>query len=262
MLPKIRSIMKTTLVTSVLIIIFFSCSRHKDIIPKDCEELKVQGIIDSFAYPFRPGSAEWKKLTSHTDMVAAVTVPKNELQSMCTQGLVYTCIYCPLFIDLFACNHIYDCFLGLTENINSFGELIIRSDAGSELFDYYKTLFDTTKSSTKYIDTQFKIYGIETFFAQQEFLTKLNEQELKAVVIDAYNKLKYKQKNNVSSMSIKSSNYLLANILYHNLIYEPMINLIDRNNMDLFLYDQMWLVNQPIDSIEYLTNKYILEHSK
>lgn len=254
--------MKTTLVTSILIITFFSCSHNKDIIPKDCEELKAQGIIDSFPYPFKPGSAEWKSLKSHSEMVAAVTVPESELQSMCTQGLVYTCIYCPLFIDLFVCNHIRDCFLGLTENVNSFGELITRSDAGIELFNYYKTSFDTTKSSTKYSEAQFKIYKIETFFTQQEFLTTLNEQELKVVLADVYSKLKYKQKNNVTGMSLNSSNYLLSNILYHNLQYEPLIELINRNDMGWFLNDQMWLVNQPVDSIEYFTKKYLLEHSK
>jgi hypothetical protein len=254
--------MKTTFVTVVLVIIFFSCSHNKEITPKNCEELKAQGIIDSFPYPFKPGSSEWQSLKSQSEMVAAVTVPENELQSMCTQGLVYTCVYCPLFIDLFACNHIRDCFLGLTENVNSFGELITRHDAGIELFNYYKTFFDTTKNSTKYTDAQFKIYGIETFFAQQEFLITLNGQELRAVLADAYSKLKYKQKNNVTGMSINSSNYLLSNILYHNLHYEPLIELIDRNDMGYFLYDQMWLVNQPIDSIQYFTEKYLLDHSK
>jgi hypothetical protein len=254
--------MKTSFFIVVLIIIFFSCSSHKEINPKNCEELKSQGLIDSFQYPFKPGSAEWGKLTSSTEMINAVTVPQNELQSMCTHGLVYTCIYCPLFIDLFVCNHIRDCFLGLTENVNSFGELITRSDAGIELFNYYENFFDTTKSSTKYFEAQFKIYGIETFFAQQEFLTTLNEQELKDVLIDAYSKLKYKQRNNVSRMFINSSNYLLSNILYHNLHYEPLIELIDRNDMSWFLYDQMWFVNQPIDSIEYFTERYIVDHSK
>lgn len=257
-----RLFMKTTFFTVVLMIIFFSCTQHKELVPKDCGELKAQGIIDSFPYPFKPGSAEWKNLTSHTDMIKAVTVPESELKRMCTQGLVYTCIYCPLFIDLFVCNHIRDCFIALTENVNSFGELVTRSDAGIELFNYYKTFFDTTKSSTKYIEAQFKIYEIETFFAQQEFLITLNEQELENVLADAYSKLKYKQRSNVSRMSINSSNYLLSNILYHNLHYEPLIELIDRNDMGWFLNDQMWLVNQPIDSIEYFTEKYLLDHSK
>jgi hypothetical protein len=249
--------MKATFISVVLVIIFFSCSHNKEIISKDCEILKAQGIIDSFAYPFRPGSAEWKSLKSHSEMIAAVTVPESELKSMCTQGLVYTCVYCPLFIDLFACNHIRDCFMSLTDNVNSFGELITRNDAGIELFNYYKICFDTTKISTKYTDAQFKIYGIETFFAQQEFLTTLNEQELKTVLSDVYSKLKYKQENDVTTMSITSSRYLLCNILYHNLQYEPLIKLIDRNDMNWFLNSQMWLVNQPVDSIDYFAGKYL-----
>ena len=249
--------MKATIISVVFVIFIFSCSRNKEFLPKDCEELKAQGIIDSFPYPFRPGSAEWKSLKSHDEMIAAVTVPENELQDMCTQGLVYTCVYCPLFIDLFTCNHLRDCFLSLTENVNSFGELITRSDAGTELFNYYRTFFDTTKTTAKDIDVQFKIYGIETFFGQQEFLSKLNDQELRDLLSDVYGKLKYKQGNNVTGMSITSSRYLLANILYHNLQYEPLVKLIDINDMGWFINSQMWLVNQPVDSIDYFAGKYL-----
>jgi len=251
--------MKSAIITVALLIIIFSCS-HNEIIPSDCEALKAQGIIDSFSYPFRPGSSEWKSLNSHTEMIAAVTVPEEELHSMCTQGLVYTCVYCPLFIDLFVCNHLRDCFLGLTGNVNSFGELITRSDAGSELFNYYRTYFDTTKSGSKALETQFKIYEFETFFGQHEFLITLNNYELNAVIREVYSKLKYKQRNNVTGMSINSSRYLLGNILYHNLKYEPLIDLIDRNDMIWFINDQMWLDDQPVDSIDYFTEKYLLEY--
>jgi hypothetical protein len=252
--------MKTAFVTTVIILIFFSCSHEKDFILKDCEALKAQGIIDSFPYPVRPGSGEWKDLSSSAEMVEAVTVPEGELKRMCTNGLVYTCVYCPLFYDLMVCNFIHDCFIGLTEQINSFGELITRPDAGPELFDYYKTYFDTTKSNIIYTDAQIRIHCVETFFAQQEFLTKLDETELLSVLTDAYGKLKFKQRNNVSLMSIASSNYLIVNILYYNLEYEPIMDLIDRNNMEPFLNNQMWFENQPVDSIGYWAKKYILDH--
>jgi hypothetical protein len=253
--------MKTTFISLVLVIFSCSCS-NKEIIPKDCEKLKAQGVIDSFPYPIRPGSAEWKELKSHTEMVAAVTVPESELKTMCTQGLVYTCVYCPLFIDLLVCNHIRDCFLGLTKNINLFGELITRSDAGTELFTYYKTLFDTTKNSTRYIDVQYKIYSVETFFAQQEFLSKLTDQELNEVFTDAFSKLEYKQKYSLGWIYIHSSYYLLGNLLYYNLHYEPFINFIDRYDMEIFLYDQMSLSNQPVDSIKYYSEKYLQDNLK
>ena len=252
--------MKTILVTSVIILILFSCSHNKDFIEKNCEALKAQGIIDSFPYPVRPGSQEWKDLSSSDEMVEAVTVPESELKRMCTHGLVYTCVYCPLFYDLMVCNFIRDCFVGMTEHINSFGELITRPDAGLELFNYYKTYFDTTKSNIIYTVEQLRIHCVETFFAQREFLTKLDEQELKSVLIDAYGKLKYKQRNNISTMSIASCNYLIVNILYYNLEYEPIIELIDRNNMEPFLTNQMWFENQPVDSIGYLAERYILDH--
>jgi hypothetical protein len=114
----------------ITILIFcFSCNHHEEVAPKDCQALKNQGIIDSFPYPIRPGSSDWANLSNQDEKYEAVYVPENILQNMCTQGLVYTCVYCPLFINLTVFNTIRSGFVALSENINSFGELINRSDA-------------------------------------------------------------------------------------------------------------------------------------
>lgn len=243
----------------LLVALLFACTHKEPIIPKDCEELKTQGIIDSFPYPVRPGSEEWKKFTSHQQMVDAVTVPEKILGNMCTRGLVYTCVYCPLFMNLMVCNHIPLCYEMLKDQINSYDELAKREDAGTELMDLYPVLFDTSRAGSNLFDAQFLIHTLETFIAQKDLLRKLNEQQAVKLLSDAYERLVYKQDHNLSWTFISSSYYLLANILYYNLNYPPFVDLVDRNDMLIFLNDQMYLDGQPVDSIPYFTQQFLGE---
>ena len=243
----------------LLVALLFACTHKEPVILKDCEELKSQGIIDSFPYPVRPGSEEWKKFTSHLQMVDAVTVPEKILENMCTHGLAYTCVYCPLFMNLMVCNHIPYCYEMLKEQINSFNELAKREDAGTELMDLYLGLFDTSMAVTNMFDAQFLIHTLETFIAQKDLLGKLNKQQSEELLADAYDRLIYKEHHNLSWTFISSSYYLLANILYYNLRYPPFVDLVDRNDMLIFLNDQMYLDGQPVDSIPYFTQQYLGE---
>jgi len=243
----------------LLVPYLFACTHKEPVIQKDCMELKAQGLIDSFPYPVRPGSEEWKKFTSYQQMVDAVTVPDEILGNMCTLGLVYTCVYCPLFMNLMVCNHIPYCFDMLKEQINSFDELVKREDAGSELMDLYLVLFDTSKAGTNLLDAQFLIHTFETFISQRDLLGKLNDHQSEKLLADAYERLIYKQDHNLSWTFISSSYYLLANILYFNLTYPPFVDLVDRNDMLIFLNDQMYLDGQPVDSIPYFTQQFLGE---
>ena len=255
------SIMRTNFQILVLLIICYSCSRENIVNPKNCEELKANGVIDSFPYPIRPGSDEWKNLKTQVEKYEVLNVPEDVLQNMCTHGLVYTCVYCPFFFQLTVFNNIRSGFISLTNNINSYAELTDRYDSGQELFDYYKTLFDTTWNCIKQIGYQVQILHSEIFFAQQEYLSKLTNQELKEVLIEIYNKLLEKETHNLDKYCINGSLYLLSNILYYNMHYKPLIDFIDRNNLIYFLNDLM-LFNfntDPTDSLKYYSVKYIQE---
>jgi hypothetical protein len=236
-----------------------SCNNHEEFIPKDCEALKIQGIIDSFPYPIRPGSSEWANLSNQDEKYDVVNVPEDILQNMCTHGLVYTCVYCPLFMNLTVFNHIRSGFTALCDNINSFAELIDRSDASFELFEYYKTLFDTTSHNILIISVQIQMYHTEIFFAQQEFIGKFDTNELQNILIYVYNKLLQKEEQNLQSMEIDGSYYLMSNILYHNLEYKPLIDFIERNYLTPFIDDCRLISGQSVDSVKYYSKKYIEE---
>jgi len=254
--------MKTIHLLLGLMIILYSCSDKAGIDQKNCAELKAQGVIDSFPYPIRPGSPEWANLINQDEKYEVVNVPEDILQNMCTHGLVYTCVYCPLFNLLTVYNNIRSGFTSLSDHINSFAELTKRTDAGKELFDYYQTLFDNDWENIKQTEYQVQITLTEIFFAQQEYLNKLNNQELQEVLVEAYNILMEKKTHDLNKECIQGSLYLISNILYHNLHYEPLIDFIDRNNMIYFLNDLMLFDNQSPDSLKYYTELYIQEFIK
>jgi hypothetical protein len=105
------------------------------------------------------------------------------------------------------------------------------------------------------------MYNTEIFFAQQEFLGKLSSNELENVLVNVYNKLVLKENHNLQSLGIEGSYYLMSNILYHGLEYKPLIDFIERNDLNLFLDDCRIISGQSVDFVKYYTEKYINEET-
>jgi hypothetical protein len=229
----------------------------KEPLTTDCQALRESGIIDSFAYPVRPGSDAWRSLTSHDQMVAAVTVPRKELDRMCTRGIVYTCISCPLFIDMFAYNFLSDGYNALCEQVNSFDELRNRADAGLELLSYYSENFDTAGTGYSSAENRFNMYMFESFFAREDFLVGLPDDSLKAVLRISAGNLRYRKRINSDDTFIISVQFLMANCLYWSAGYPEFRGFIERHSMQQFILTPMFFQGQPVDSVEWYAAKYL-----
>src|SRR4030042_129641 len=260
-----RTIMKVSIIIFsqvwLLLAICSSCSHDNNDIPisKNCEELKAQGIIDSFPYPVRPGSEAWENRT--TSIIETVSVPEEILEEMCTYGLVYTCVYCPMFLNMLAFNSPRDGFLWLCK-INSFHELTKREYAGIELFDYYTKLTDTTLNNITFAKYYLQIYLVELFFSQQEFLSQFNNESLNEVLLKAYDNLLIKEKLGIDRTMYVANLYLTANILYFNIKYQPLIDFIDNyETFDIFYTFYIWN-EEVIDSLRFYTEEYVKENLK
>ncbi len=247
----------------ILFVISLSCIKKNNDTPKNCKELKSLGIIDSFSYPIRPGSAEWAELETMDQKYEAVNVPISILNNMCTHGLVYTCVYCPLFYNIIAFNSIHTGLAVLINKINSFEELINRIDANEELLDYYSSLFppDNDTVSTNFLKTEtlMQMFFTELFFAQQEFLSKMSTNDLHTVLQEVYSKLSIKRKYNLTKEYLNGSYYLICNILYYNLQYVPIVDYINRNDLLFFVNDFYPLSNTSADSLDFHISTYLTE---
>lgn len=243
-------------------VLISSCNKHEDIQQKSCEDMKLMGIIDSFSYPILPGTPEWKKLKNWEEITEAVNIPEDILHNMCTYGLVYSCVQCPSYRVIWAFSDKQVGFDNMTESINSFAELCQRNDAGSEFFDYYRTLqpsdYDTTWTNIDKGDFMIHMYVTEVYLSRQVFLTQLTNGELKDIVREAYNKYKEKEKYGLSKTCEVGSFFLISNILYYNLQYQPFVSYVESNNrMPTFLSGFIPVTYPEFDSLKFHAKSFL-----
>jgi len=235
-------------------------------IEKDCGQLKTDGVDESYNYPIKPGTPEWKEFDSHQDMIDAVQVPKCILENMCTYGLVETCFNCPLFGEFYMSNQINTGLIDLENNINSFYELATREDAATELKDKYISMHPDSLNEnwTGYQKFEFVLFFclVEHFISQKKYLGKLMTDQSNELLTDAYNKLVEKKKLEFEKIihleAYAGSVRLLGNILYYNIGFEPFIEYVDNDqNVKNFIIGGRWTTDQNVDSTKHYTRVYL-----
>lgn len=84
----------------LLAVLFISTNTHAIAFENKTQENPTQ--ILSYDYPITPGTDEWKKLTTHKQMLEAVQVPEDILENMDTQELIITVLENPMILDMYA----------------------------------------------------------------------------------------------------------------------------------------------------------------
>lgn len=88
-------------------------------------------------YPVKPGTEEWKKFQSNEEMVKACQIPESILQSLSTNELTDICLRYPLLYDVFAFNNTDEGLDKLFSDFNGIRELYKRKDASDNLIKRY-----------------------------------------------------------------------------------------------------------------------------
>ena len=123
-------------------------------------------------------------------------------------------------------------------------------------------MFDTTWQSIGQVETQVQILHTEIFFAQQEYLGKLDESKELDVLYEAFDILLDKETHQLDIDCINGSYYLISNILYYNIEYEPLISFVDREDLSAFLNDFRPISDDIRDSLKYYSELFILDDTK
>ena len=79
-------------------------------------------------YPVKPGTEEWKTLNSNKDKVDICQLPENILKQTTTNDLFEICLNYPLLSDIYAFNDIYTGTKKLFNDFNGIRELFNRPD--------------------------------------------------------------------------------------------------------------------------------------
>lgn len=146
----------------------------------------VQSADDSYHFPVRGGTEEWKAFTSHIQMLEACMVPEDVLAAMSTEGLIKTCMDYPLKNDLGNYNDFQNGFEGVVRGFNGLQELLKRKDAGTKLIAFYREMkpeaFDKALSIADKGFYAFDIMYVEMMLAQSQVLDNLTVQEQKELL--------------------------------------------------------------------------------
>ena len=88
-------------------------------------------VSDVYDYPVKPGTAAWKTLGGHVEMLKACQIPQSKLNTLSTAVLVETVLNYPLFLDALAYNWPQEGFNAVSGQFNGLQELLKRKDAGT-----------------------------------------------------------------------------------------------------------------------------------
>jgi hypothetical protein len=89
-------------------------------------------------YPVKPGSEEWKSLSSHDKMLKVCQIPDEILKTMTTKDLVIVCLNYPLQFDFYAYDNLLEGIKNVAANFNGLEELLARRDNAQHLFEMLK----------------------------------------------------------------------------------------------------------------------------
>lgn len=152
----------------------------------------------AYNYPVLPGTAAWKNLATHNDMLRVTQVPATVLAGMSTAALVDTVLRYPLFDDMQAFNNPQQGFDKMSSRFNGFAALASRPDAGANLLERYESMStavapEATLLQQGQLDSTFR--RIETLLAQDAFRRTLNPTQLTQLVSESREKLQAKAAN-------------------------------------------------------------------
>lgn len=201
----------------------------------------IETVKDTYKYPIRPGSEEWKAFTSSEQMVEATQIPHSILQPMSTIGVFESCVENPLNIDLYISmepQRFYDSF---KETFNVCKELINRNDIATELIKRYSIMCSEcgannySNFSGEGGNVEYSFASIELLLAQEDILSKVsNEQcyELSQLVLKAYEK---NVKNGQSAFFTLFPVWIAARIMDH--YHYPEFLKLKSQNYQISIFD-------------------------
>lgn len=172
-----------------MILAIHSCN---DTEQKCCECLSAEGKSDAYVYPLTPESPSWDELETGEEMYKACLIPSDQLEKMCTEGILESWLTYPLRLNVFAWPTPQAGIEGIEKQFNGLKEFYTRPDAGMVAFNRYKYLdlsaYDTSASSVSQGKFAITVAVLELTIAQEEVLKAMSSHERNQLVQEALSK--------------------------------------------------------------------------
>ncbi|MCL5267033.1 MAG: hypothetical protein M1469_02885 [Bacteroidetes bacterium] len=185
-----------------------------------------QGRGTAYQWPIKPGTADWKALQTHDEMLAVLQIPVDILEKMSTEDLVETCLNYPLFPDVWAFNSFQEGVDKAIAGFNGFRELIARAGAGKPLSERYQQIdladLDNKKTYNEQGDFIMHMCKLGTLLSQYAVLQNMSRSDRIALLRNSLYKNKVILADGRYSVFGYESNLFLA------------VRILSVENSDLF----------------------------
>ena len=149
-------------------------------------------------YPVKPGTEEWKNLKSGVEKLQSCQIPENVLKKISSLELAKLCVTYPLFYEYTAFNDEREAVSIMIEKFNGLKELSSRKDGAAALIKIYSQMKIQEKEG--YVEkgehsSVLNFEYIELLLSNDKFLNQLSlkeQEELRKLTIEKYGeKLKH-----------------------------------------------------------------------
>lgn len=196
---------------TILIIVGFSCSEEDSI---DCIP---SSFPDSYNYPIKPGTQEWNNLYTREARVKANEIPQYVLETISTGGLLESLLSYPYILDYLAWEEFQTGFEKLKSEQKGFAEVYKRDDLFQIIVEWYESISLDCKEWIYHpinAPVEVEINIIEMIIFQDDFLNRINQNQMREIFELIYKKLKSKGEHGYSETEKTVSVAILGKIMY------------------------------------------------
>lgn len=166
-----------------------SCNKKDNLPTVVCENIPKPS--DTYIYPIRPGTSQWKNLTSGDERLQACQIPDSVLATISTDGLIQSWLDFPLANEILSVNSLQKGIEYFMVDFSGLKELCKRKDTGDKLFERYKKMdplcINNFTSDTAKGTYTFSFTYIEMLLGQDTILNKFAASQKKLLVAEAIN---------------------------------------------------------------------------
>lgn len=219
-----------------------------------------------YDFPIKPGTPEWKSLSSHAERLKVCQIPETIIKKMTTDDLLQTCLNYPFYGDMMAYNTFQQGIENVISDFNGLQEFLRRKDAGANMIECYQKMnpesFDEKWTLVEKGEYAAKMYYLEILMAQDVILTNLNKDKriiLLSISMQKYqSKLKYPEIYSI--LSLENIALLMGRILLKQ-NYEPFVLKISKNEkLNTFIKQGVLFDTKLINEIVYHTQQYLIKN--
>lgn len=176
--------------------------------------LPISAQTRTWDYPIKVGSAEWKKIIDHNEMLRVCQIPNETLTILKSDELVKICLDYPLIIDCFAYNSIKQGVEKVINRFNGMKELICRKDAAFIIFTelYNRSMIDQDHLSGDFERGKYDALNSVLCYilSQKDVISSSTPETNKKIISFSFMQMNLNEQNHLVSDSFA---YLLCSYL-------------------------------------------------